>query len=83
MTALIMLIALNTLTFWQRNTRVTSILLFILAGVTDIVYGLNYAAAQTVNSTAWVMGISITILGVMCIYLAVAKVIGIEKGRES
>jgi len=56
----------NGLAFWQKN-----VFLYLVIAPLNMVYGLTLAAGETVNSSMWVAGVIITIIGVFCIYRAV------------
>ncbi|MDD5338166.1 MAG: hypothetical protein PHG35_01975 [Dehalococcoidales bacterium] len=57
-----------------------SLFLYLLAAPVDMVYGLNFAANNAVNSAPWVEGIIITVVGLYCLFHAA---IGAWKTRKS
>ena len=63
---ILLAVAVNALAFWQRN-----VFLYLVAAPLNLVYGLNLAAGETVNSAMWVAGIIVAIIGVFCIFRAV------------
>ncbi len=63
------------LIFWQKTE-----ILYALGVPVGIVYGLGVASSNAVNSTLWVVGIAIAILGTYCLYKLVK--IGLAVARK-
>ncbi len=74
---LAIVIALNALAFWQRNT-----FLYLLIFVINMVYGLALTVGEEVYSTMWMLGVAVAVVGTFCLFrVAVAELLPRIKRR--
>ena len=69
---LLIVVGITALAFWQKQ----NIMLWIVACPVAVVYGLTTAAGATINSSLWVAGIAVAVIGLYCLYKVV--MIGLE-----
>ena len=77
----LLVLVITILAFWQGQKG--NNFLYLLAAPVDLVYGLTYAATQTVASASWVSGLIVAIIGTYClINVSVAEVRRAVKRRK-
>jgi len=73
--AFLLVVIITGLAFQQKN-----VFIYLLAVPVDFLYGLSFAASNTVGSAAWVIGVVVAIIGTFILFrVAVSELLPLTK----
>lgn len=82
--AFALLVALNTLVFWQTGLDKPRNFFWVIGAIVNIIVGLQFAATDTEWSITWTLGFLIVILGLYCLTRFTMWAVGVyKKSRQS